>query len=287
MPAGQSGSCTDHLCPRGSTDHDWDSSTPCKGCSSPAGAPTQGQAGPCKDEPVTAPTCQNGGTPRQSPNLVPRSCTDYLLMGNTTNGVYTVTPTPDRSPIEVYCDFEADAAQQPAGGGAWTLVMSSKRYAPNDYGYDHTLGLNTLSSTHDPNGIYDGFVDLVNELGGFADLRFSCTTASSSGMVVDLVYADVDWVRSAAHAVPRTRVSYRALTAWLCSCLACWLHAVLPYYSANRWRERLDGERSRAVRAAQINQLDHPAIQAGLLSVRQQRLLLGVKHKLQHIPCAV
>lgn len=196
-PAGSTGACSALACASGTSDSDWDASTPCEMCGSGAGAPAAGQAGPCVDAVAPAVVCKHGGT-SQTANATPaRTCSDHFAAGETTSGVFSVTPDAGGTAYNVYCDFDADKEEATgAGGGAWTLVASSSGAPPQDAADTDATTLSSLAPGSAMSGVFDGFAALVSSQGGLSDIRFTCTSDAAAGsMLVDLAFYDVNWVR--------------------------------------------------------------------------------------------
>lgn len=226
-PAGSVGACALFRCSPGWTDHDYSAATPCRQCDSVAEAPFEGHAGPCGNATANSLECANGAEPVPSPLVTGnvRSCTDLWLLGIRTNGVYAITPADGAASVDVYCDFAADSAQAGMAGGAWTLVSSSSGVPPSDSANASVATLNSLQPGQPMVGVYDGLKPLVETLGGHTDVRFTCVNASAPNAnenVVDLVFADVDWVR-ALHGYLSCHVSPHA------PCMCCC--AALPTHS--------------------------------------------------------
>jgi len=143
------------------------SSAPTSPTSTPTAAPTSPTTSP-----TTTPTSPTS-SPTTSPTTVPTSCTEYLYIGHTISGVYTVwaqpgSGLPDR---RVYCDMEED-------GGGWMLLYSYNR---------NLTTIRPLDGSHLPKSPTTGYshVHLTDALGytsadDVADVRFYCTHSSHS-----------------------------------------------------------------------------------------------------------
>jgi len=143
--------------------------TPTSAPTSPTTTPTTAPTSPTSS-PTAAPT-----SPTASPTAVPpTSCAEYLYLGHTTSGIYTISAKagsglPDQ---QVYCDMEED-------GGGWMLLYSYNRNVTTSSRPMNDMRLPTSPTTgysHWHLGPALGYTSADDVL----DVRFYCSTSGHS-----------------------------------------------------------------------------------------------------------